>query len=116
MTLCGIYNTETIVVHPDDAPHTSHYIEMEMDKDDPIFYVSCCCDEDWIWAFWYSKSDYEKIKHAILDIVFECESMDEVMDALDEVFVECFDDILVDDEEDEFECDGDCANCEFNED
>lgn len=114
MTLCGVYEIETIVVHPNDDPHSSHYIEIEMDKEDPIFYVTCCCDEDWGWAFWYSKSDYERVKYAIMDIIHECGTMEELMDVLDEIFVEYFDEVLVC-EDDEFECDGDCENCEFNE-
>ena len=121
MVLCGIYETEKIVVHPDDAPHSSHYIEIEKDKDRPLFYVTNCCDEEWGWAFYYSKTNYEIIKYSIMDCIAECRTMDELIDALDEVFEEeCIDMVFneaeLQEEEVEFECDGDCENCSFNED
>jgi hypothetical protein len=52
----------------------------------------------------------------IMDCIFEAESVDDLIDAMDEVFEECFDDIVVNvaelqEDEVEFECDGDCNNC-----
>lgn len=119
MYLCGVYDTERIVVHPEDAPHTSHYIDITKDKNDPAFYVTQCCDEEWVWKFWYSKTNYEVVKFLIMDCIAECETMEEFIDALDEVFEEDCADIVYEEaelQEDEFECDGDCANCGFYED
>ena len=62
MTYCGSYEVERIVVHPDDDPHSSHYIDIVVDKHEPTFRVSCCCNEEWSWDFWYSKTNYEIIK------------------------------------------------------
>ena len=47
--------------------------------------------------------------------------MDDLIDALDEVFDESCRDMVFDEceleyKEDDFECDGDCENCGFNED
>lgn len=115
MIFCGIYAEENIVVHPSNNPGESHFITIAMAKDDPHFTVTCCCDEDWEWKFWYtSKSDYERVKYCIMDAVASCDTMEELMDVLADDFEEYFDDMFV--EEDEFECDGDCANCGFYED
>lgn len=121
MILCGVYETEKFVVHPNDAPHTSHYIEITEDKDQPLFYVTNCCDDEWSWTFWYSKTNYEIVKYLIMDCITMCDTMDELIDALDEVFEEecvemLFNEAELQEEEVEWECDGDCENCSFNED
>lgn len=121
MTLCGIFKSERIIVHPDNAPHESHWINITIDKDNPVFYVTSCCDEDWSWDFWYSKTNYDVVKYIIMDCIAECKTMDQLIYVLDDCFEEeCADMICYEAElqEDEFECecDGDCDNCEFNED
>ena len=117
MLLCGTYETEKIVVHPDNAPHTTHYIEITKDKDEPKFFVTTCCNTEWSWEFWYSKTNYDIVKHLIMDCVFEVETMEELIDEMDEAFEEfCYEFVFDEAElqEDEFECDGDCANCVLN--
>lgn len=109
MVLCGFYTAEAIAIHPDDDLHETHFIYLEQSKENPTFSVSCCCDEDWEYTFVYSKSDYERIKFTIINAISECDSMEEIMDALSEIFEEYWADILVD-----TECDGDCENCEFD--
>lgn len=121
MMLCGIYESEKIMVHPNDAPHTSHYVEITKDKDNPMFYVTSCCDEEWNWTFVYSKTNYELVKYTIMDLVMLCDTMDELIDALNDVFEEeftemTFNEAELQEEEVEWECDGDCENCSFNED
>lgn len=105
MVFCGSTNVERIIVHPMDNLNESHYIDIVTDKDDPVFYVTCCCDEDWGYEFPYNKSDYERIKFNIMEAIFECDTMDELLDVLSEIFEDGFETI-------EDECDGDCANCE----
>ena len=131
MLYCGTYEVENIRMHPNDAPHTSHYVYMTKDKDEPMFTVSCCCDGDWSWDFWYSKTNYEIVKHLIMDCVFDCDTMDELIDAMDEAFEEYCLEIIYNEaelQEEEFdiefdgevdvdiECDGDCENCNFKKD
>lgn len=127
MTLCGSVSYERFIVHPDDAPCRSHYIEITEDKDSAIFYVTNCCDDEWVWEFWYSKTNYEVVKFLIMDCIAECSTMDELIDALDEVFEEDCADMLFNEAElqedeidvdvefeTEIECDGDCENCVCN--
>mgnify|MGYP005612569429 CR=1 FL=1 len=117
MMLCGVVESERIIVHPNDRPHESHWIEITKDKDRPIFYVTTCCNIDWSWDFWYSKTNYDNIKHLIEDCILESDTMPELINKLDEIFTEYFSDIVCyDDETDNLDCDGDCDNCEFNED
>lgn len=124
MRLCNIYNSEAIVMHPNDDPHTSHYIELTVDGAFPKFAVTCCCDDEWLWEFMYSKTNYEMIKHIIMDCMFECDSMEELIEELDEVFETEFMDMVcenidTDEFEDEYDadedatCDGDCEHCDM---
>lgn len=113
MIYCGTGALERILIHEADDLEQQHWIDIAMHKEDATFAVTCCCDDSWEWEFYYGKSDYERVKFVIMNAICECDDMDELLDELDEIFVEDFEDILVD--EDDFECDGDCDNCEFNE-
>lgn len=109
MKYMGTYETETIWLGDEDD---QHYIELIKACDDPIFYVRACCDPSWMYKFCYDVSSYEMVKHTIVDAAFECDDMTELMDLLDDVFAENFDDIIVYDEcEDCSECCGECK-CE----
>ena len=110
MVYGGTGALERIWIHDNDLEE-AHWIDMEMFDEDAVFYVTCCCDENFVWAFYYSKSDYERIKFVIMDTIDECDDMEELLDALEEIFVEDFEDIIVD--KDDFDCDCDCENCEF---
>ena len=103
MKYIGTYETEIIYFGDEDD---QHYIELIKASDDPIFYVRACCDPSWIYKFCYDVSSYSMIKHTIVDAAFECNDMTELMDLLDDVFAENFDDIIVYDE-----CDGCCGEC-----
>lgn len=119
MLLCGFENLERIIVHPYNNLEESHWIDLIKDKDEPVFYVTCCCNEDWEWEFDYSKTNYERVKHIIIDCIFECNDMEALMDDLDEIFEEIVygsdEEIKEDDEidEDEEDCydDDECCGC-----
>lgn len=103
MNYHGTYVTETIYV---TTGNEVHYIELTKSGDDPIFFVTTCCNEDWVWAFNIDMSNYDMVKHVIMDTIFDSEDMEELIDTLDEVFEEVFADILVDGE-----CDCGCNHC-----
>ena len=119
MIFDGIYEAEKLVVKEESQNGALHYIGLVIDKDEPVFSVSCCCDEDWEWKFWYNKWNYEMVKHIIVDCMFECDSMEELIEDLDETFFDTCGDIVYG--EDNFDCnhecgcDGDCANCDVDE-
>lgn len=126
MIFCGSYEVENLVVHPSNNLNEAHCIEITKYKDAPIFSVTYCCDDEWIWEFMYNKTNYEVVKYLIMDSIVECDTMEELIDMLDEVFeIECdhmicegaeYDCECCGEEEEEenyFECDGDCDNCEY---
>ena len=86
MIFCGNISLERLMVNPNDDPHSSHYIDITMDTGMPVFYVTCCCDTDWEWGFWYSKTNYESIKYIIMDSILGCATMDELIDRLDKFY------------------------------
>lgn len=119
MVYCSTGNLERLFVHPYDDVEERHWVDIAQSNDEPTFSVTCCCNEEWIWEFWYSKTNYELVKHMVMDCIFDAEDMNDLIDAMDEAFEEFFSDIVVETaelQEGEFECDGDCANCSFNED
>ena len=118
MVYCSTGSLERLFVHPNNNIEERHWVDIAMSNDSPTFAVTCCCDEEWIWEFWYDKTSYDLIKHVIMDCIFDAEDMDDLIDAMDEMFDEHFSDIVVDvaelqEDEMELECDGDCENCEF---
>ena len=125
MIYCSTGNLERIFVHPNNDIEELHWVDISMSRDKPAFAVTCCCDDEWIWEFWYSKTNYELVKHMVMDCIFDAEDMDDLIDSMDETFDEFFMDIVVDetdfhedecDENCECGCDGNCDNCSFNED
>ena len=115
MIYCSTGSLERLFMHESKHPEERHWIDITMGEDTPTFAVTCCCDDEWIWEFWYDKTNYDLVKHMIMDCIFESKDMDDLIDAIDEVFEECFRDIVANEaelQEDEFEC----ANCRFYED
>ena len=108
MDVSGIYNQEMILIDEQTADDevTMHYIMLTMFDDKPMFSVTSCCDDDWEYTFTYTRNNYESIKHLIVDMAYECESMEELLDNLSDMFVSEFEDILS-------VCDGNCEECEF---
>ena len=107
MVYYGTYNTEGILWHPAGDMDDMHVILLTKECDEATFTVNVCCYEDWEWRFdMISPAHYEIVKHMIMDLAFECDDMDELIAAMDEMFAEDFAEIVVDDE---CECDGSCC-------
>ena len=117
MILCGNYEVESIIVHPSNNLNETHCIEITKDNDDPVFSVTCCCNEDWVWEFMYSKTNYEVVKYLIMASIVECDTMDELIEMLDDTFEEeCYDMICegVEYYDADEECDGCCGSCMYD--
>ena len=99
---------ESIAVSPMDGLNETHYINLIKSGSEPTFYVTCCCDEDWGYEFYLeNNSDYERVKFNIMNAVFECETMDDLLNMLSDTFEDGFADIMVE-ECDHCNCDCDC--------
>lgn len=106
----GTSTHEIIQFHTIGDCDMLHFIELSKSATKPTFYVTCCCDEDFIYEFYMeNNSDYERVKMAILDSIFNCENVAELLEELSEIFEDGFEDILVEDCDG---CDFDCDNCE----
>lgn len=105
MIYCQTINKECIVVHPLDNINDTQYVELIKYGNAPMFAV--CVDDgedEWIWEFeMFNPSDYDRVKMNIFDAVFECDTMIELAVALDSIFKDSFEDILIVDE---------CSGCE----
>lgn len=108
MIYYGTDVTETIYMHRDNNMQDMHFVELTKSGDEPVFYVKACCNPDWSWKFFMDNvSNYEMVKHTVMDTMFECDDMNEVIEELDVQFEEIFNDIVVWDE-----CEGNCCeNC-----
>lgn len=111
MVYHGTSNTETIWFGPENNIEEVHYIELHKADDEPVFYVTTCCNDDWVWAFKMdTSSNYEMVKFTIMEAAFECCCINNLLDTLDEIFEEDFVDILVEDEDEcECGCNGNCC-------
>jgi hypothetical protein len=109
----GTSNTETIWFGPENDIEEVHYIELYKADDEQVFYVTTCCNDDWVWAFKMDASaNYEMIKFTILDEMFDCCCINNLLDTLDAIFAEDFADILVEDKDEdacECGCNGNCC-------
>ena len=107
MIFCGMYENEIIDLHPDDNLDELWSIDIMVDKHYPVFYVSSYDGTyEWIWGFKYaSKTVYEKVKWCIINTAYEVENIRELMYALDEIFIDCFHELLIqyDDTESEYD-------------
>ena len=106
MIYTGTGMAEFINVHDGNRNYT---IELAKMPNEPTFVVMCDYDDDWGYEFYMeNNSDYERIKYSVMDALWECDSMDELLDVLSEVFEDGFADILV---EDECDCETGCKHC-----
>lgn len=110
MVYYGTDKTELIYFHLHGNEDDMHFVAMTQDCDENVFYVKSCCNTEWEWKFHYTATTYEMVKHAIFDIGFDSENMEEMLHALDECFEEIFDEIVIWD----CECDGNCEHCDCN--
>ena len=118
MIFCSNEQIEVLYVHENDNTDETHWIDITTSDDGMVFTVECCCDDEWSWDFVYNRTNYELIKYLIMDCIAECNTMQELILALNEVFETSCEDMVVHEtelKEDEFECDGDCKNCNFYE-
>jgi hypothetical protein len=106
---------ETIWFSPMHDVDDTHCIELIKADDESIFYVTSCCNDDWVWAFYMDGlSNYEMVKHTIMDVAFECADMCELFGELDAIFAVDFEDIVAGEIEGEEECNDTCCceNCD----
>jgi hypothetical protein len=109
MVYDGTYTAEGIVVHLNGDVDDQHMIFLTKGCNEATFTVHACCYDDWEWKFsMESPAHYEMIKYMIMNAVFECEDMDELINMLDEIFEKDFSKIVVNEDE----CNGSCCeNC-----
>lgn len=106
MVYYGTYTSERLIFHAAGNPNDAHYIMLTKSADTPTFFVTCCCDEEWGYELLMeSNSDYERVKWNIMNLIFDCETMDELLEEISEVIEDGFEGLLVN------ECDG-CCNCD----
>ena len=105
MIYYGTKKVEHIYFHLEDDVDDLHYIEMERDADENVFYVRACCDHEWEWKFHDCVSNYEIVKHAIFDAGFDAEDIGDMLYALDSIFEDIFDGIII------WDCECNCNNC-----
>ena len=110
MVYHGTSKTETIYISIEENLENHFCIDLIKAHDKPVFHVTSCCNTNWVWTFCMDgESNYEMVKHTIIDAIFECDDIFELMDYLDETFEDIFDDIVVREEE---ACDDCCCeNC-----
>lgn len=108
----GTEKAEIIYFHTETDENDCHFIMMERDGNEPVFYVRTCCNSDWEWKFHYNLSNYEMVKHTIWDVGFDSEDMEEMLWELDGIFEEIFDKIVI---WDKCKCDGGCEHCDCKE-
>lgn len=110
MIYCQTVNKEIIAVHPMNNTNDTQFVELIKYGDVTMFAVYLHDGyEEWVWEFdMENPSDYERIKMNIFAAIHECDTMVELAETLNEIFVEGFDEILIMDEDDE--CDG-CDGC-----
>ena len=96
MVYYGTDNVEIIQVRPMDDLDGIHFISLGKRANEPTFYVTCCCDENWGYEFYLeNNSDYERVKFNIMEAIFECNTVEELMTALTDVFEDGFSDLMV---------------------
>ena len=106
MVYYGTYTSEKIVANYAAQHDEMHFIELTKMAERPTFIVTCCCDEDWFYEFHLgSNAEYEMVKFCIMENMFECETMEELLSQLSEIFENEFEDMLI---EDEFCCNECC--------
>lgn len=114
MIYCQTINKECIAVHPLDDIDNTQYVELVKYGDIPMFAVWMDDGEDeWIWEFeMLTPSDYERVKMNVFDAIFGCDTMYDLARALDDIFENYFEYILVVDDCSSCECCGGCNKYE----
>lgn len=111
-------NIERISLSPLDNINSTQFVELVKFGDVATFGVLA---NECFWEFDMSEpSDYERVKMNIYDAIFECDTMDELCEALNAIFEDGFATILIDDEDnendwvdnDDYEEDGELPECD----
>ena len=111
MVYHGTETSELIAFVNEGNMEEAHYIELTKVIDKPTFLVTSCCDPDWGYEFMIdNNSDYDRVKFCIIEAIYECETMEELLKSLSEIFEEGFGCILVGNEY-ECDCENGCNNC-----
>ena len=90
-------NVERIALSPLDNVDSIQFVDLVKFGDVPTFAVSIANKEnDWYWEFDMAEpSDYERVKMNLYDAIFECDTVEELGEALDAIFEDGFDEILL---------------------
>lgn len=112
MIYCQTTNVERIAVHPLNNINDTQYVELIKCGDTPLFAVwANDGEDDWFWEFkMLNPSDYERVKMNVFDAIFACDTMFELVEALNAIFENYFANILIADECGNYD-DG-CDNCD----
>lgn len=114
MIFSGIMQTESVHLYEENDLDQAYVINLTMARYEPKFYVHALDNDDWFWEFDYtSKTDYERVKMSIIDVIADCDSFMEALDTLSEVFLEYFDDMLAP-EEHVCQCGNGCCSNKLN--
>ena len=98
---------ECIHIVPEHYDGNEYCINMIKVMDENVFYVTTDYDDDWYWVFCLDGvTNYEMVKHAIIDVAFDCDDIDDFLDALNYIFEDTFETIIV-----EYEHECDCGKC-----
>lgn len=112
MVYASSYTTEGLVFHHQDDVDDMFIIFLTKNVDGETFNVDVDFDEDWNWVFKMHPSNYEMVKHTIMDIAFDCDNEDELLMELDTAFEEIFGSIVAwDERDDDCDCDHSCGHC-----
>lgn len=96
MRCCGITSVEIIEMNPMDDLNTVHWVALEKASDDMTVSVYTCCDDEWGYKFKLENNfDYDRIKYNIMEMMFECETMKELLDELGDLFENGFGEMIV---------------------
>ena len=96
MVYVGTSNVEYIYIHEADHSDEMHFISLEKSATAPTFKVKCCCNQEWGFEFWMeNNSDYERIKITIMGVVFNCDTLQELLDELTDAFHDGFEELLI---------------------
>lgn len=95
MYRCNEYS-EKIYLCSEGGATSIHYIELIRCRN--TLFVETCCTPDWSYRFTSDDpSDFERIKFNIMEQIFKCNSIEELLDQLSFVFEDGFAGILIED-------------------
>lgn len=98
MHYAGTDYGELIKFIPFNEPDKTYFIIMTKESNGPVLYVECSWAENWMYAFHVeNNSVYELIRHNIIECIFEWETKEELILALDDTFKNSFKNVFVED-------------------